>query len=110
MTQQPARRRRLSNVAKFWIGVAACLPALVLAGLLVSLPSVVGNELNLPGQLIGIASFGMSIGLLAVGVFGLVRESTRFFVVGMLAGLAILLVLAAGACIVLLAGLSNPNS
>lgn len=107
---QPARRRRLSNVARFWIGVALCVPVLFLVGLLVSLPSVVGNELNLPGELSGIATFGMSIGLLATGIVGLVRESTRFIVVGILAGLAILFVLAAGACIVLLAGLGNPNS
>ena len=53
---QPARRRRLSNVARFWIGVALCIPVLFLAGLLVSLPSVVGNELNLPGELSGLAT------------------------------------------------------
>ncbi|SDP37316.1 hypothetical protein SAMN04489867_2227 [Pedococcus dokdonensis] len=104
---QPPRRRRLSNVAKFWIGVLACLPALVVAGFLVALPSTVGNELDLPGGLIALASLGMSVGLLAVFVFGLARESTRFFAVGMLAGAAILFVLAAGACVVLLAGLGQ---
>ncbi|GAA2164213.1 hypothetical protein [Pedococcus bigeumensis] len=107
---QPARRRGRSNVAKFWIGVALCLPALFLAGVLVSLPSTVGGAVNLPSGLSSLATFGMSVGLLATAVLGLVREGTRFVVVGMLAGLAILFVLAAGACIVLLTGLSNPNS
>lgn len=104
---QPARRRRLSNVARFWIGVALSLPALFLAGLLVSLPTVVGNKLNLPSELGGLAGVGMSFGLLVTGIVGLVRESTRFIVVGILAGLAILFVLAAGACIALLAGLGQ---
>ena len=48
-TASPSRRRR-SNVAKFWIGVALCLPALFLVGPLESLPSVVANALDLPGE------------------------------------------------------------
>jgi hypothetical protein len=106
----PARRRGRSNVAKFWIGVALCLPALVLVGALESIPTVVSNRLNLPSELGVIATFGLNIALLGAFIWGLVREGTRFILVGMLAGLAILLVLAAGACIVLLTGLSNPNS
>lgn len=104
---EPARRRGLSNVAKFWIGVALCVPALILAAVLGSLPTVVGNRVNLPPELSAIATFGMSVGLLATGIVGLVRGSTRFIVVGMLAGLAILFVLAAGACIALLVGVAG---
>ncbi|WP_457252806.1 hypothetical protein [Pedococcus sp. P5_B7] len=106
---QPARRRGRSNVAKFWIGVALCIPALFLVGGLESLPTVVGNAVNLPNELSTIATLGLNVGLLAAFIVGLVRESTRFIMVGMLAGLAIVFVLAAGACVVLLVGLSNPN-
>ena len=102
---QPAPRRRQSNVAKFWIGVALCIPALFVVGALESLPTLVGNQVNLPNEISAIATFGLNIGLLAAFIVGLVRESTRFILVGMLAGLAILFVLAAGACIALLVGL-----
>jgi|EndMetStandDraft_7_1072992.scaffolds.fasta_scaffold163224_2 hypothetical protein len=104
---QPGPRRGRSNVAKFWIGVALCLPVLFLVGALESLPTVVGDAVNLPGEVSAIATFGLNIGLLAAFVLGLVRESTRFVVVGIIAGVAILFVLAAGACIALLAGVGQ---
>ena len=104
MTQAAPRRGR-SNVARFWIGVALCLPALFVVGALESLPTLVGNKVNLPNEVSAIATFGLNIGLLVAFIVGLVRESTRFIFVGMLAGLAILFVLAAGACIALLVGL-----
>ena len=104
---QPAPRRGRSNVAKFWIGVVLCLPTLFVIGLLESLPTTVGNAVDLPSELSAIATFGLNIGLLGAFIVGLVREATRFIVVGILAGIAILFVLAAGACIVLLAGLAS---
>jgi hypothetical protein len=104
---QPAPRRRRSNVAKFWIGVALCIPALVVVGFLESLPTVTRNALDLPDAMAAIGTFGLNIGLLAAVIVGLVRDSTRFIVVGILAGVAILFVLAAGACIALLAGLGQ---
>jgi hypothetical protein len=104
---QPARRRGRSNVAKFWIGVALCIPALVVVGGLESLPSFVGNTVHLPSEVSAIASLGLNVGLLGAFIVGVVRESTRFIMVGILAGLAVLFVLAAGACIVLLAGVGN---
>jgi hypothetical protein len=106
---QPARRRGRSNVAKFWIGVALCIPTLFLVGVLESLPTFVGDAVNLPGELSAIATFGLNIGLLGAFIVGIVRESTRFIVVGILAGVAILFVLAAGACIALLAGIASSN-
>jgi hypothetical protein len=104
---QPAPRRRRSNTSKFWIGVVLCVPALFVVGVLESLPTLVGNALNLPDALSTIATFGLNLGLLAAFVVGLVRDSTRFVFVGILAGLAILFVLAAGACIVLLTGVGT---
>jgi hypothetical protein len=46
------------------------------------------------------------VALLGLFVLGLVKERSRFIVLGMLAGVAILFVLAAGACILLLTGLT----
>lgn len=103
----PAKRRVRSNVAKFWIGVALCIPALAVVGAVESLPTVVGNRLNLPSEVGAIATIGLNLGLLGAFIVGLVRESTRFIMVGLLAGLAILFVLAAGACVVLLAGVGQ---
>ena len=104
---QPAPRRGRSNVAKFWIGVALCIPAVFVVGVLEATPTAFANAVNLPGELSAIATFGLNVALLAAVVVGLVKEATRFIVVGILAGLAILFVLAAGACIVLLTGLSS---
>jgi hypothetical protein len=101
---QPVRRRGRSSVARFWIGVALCIPTLFVVGVLESLPTAVGRAVHLPGELSAIATLGLNAGLLAAVVVGLVREATRFVVVGILAGLAVLFVLAAGACIALLAG------
>jgi len=104
---QPAPRRGRSNVAKFWIGVALCIPALFVVGVLESIPTAVGNALNLPSELSAIATLGLDVALLAAVVVGLVKEATRFLVLGILAGVAVLFVLAAGACIVLLTGVSS---
>lgn len=104
---QPVPRRGRSNVAKFWIGVALCLPVLFVVGVLESLPTVTGDALGIPNEVSAIATFGLNIGLLAAFIVGLVREGTRFIVIGIIAGVAILFVLAAGACIALLAGLGS---
>lgn len=111
MSQTVPRRGR-SNVAKFWIGVALCIPTVFVVGVLESLPTAVGQAVGLPQDLSAIATLGLNVGLLAATIVGLVRESTRFVVAGILAGLAILFVLAAGACVLLLVGLGmgNPNS
>ena len=63
MTQAAPRRGR-SNVARFWIGVALCLPALFVVGALESLPTLVGNKVNLPNEVSAIATFGLNLGLL----------------------------------------------
>lgn len=105
----PPVRRGRSNVARFWIGVLLCLPALFVVGALESLPTLVGGKIGVPSEVSSLATIGLNIGLLGTLILGLVRESTRFIVVGIMAGLAILFVLAAGACIALLAGLSQSS-
>lgn len=106
---QPPRRRGLSNVARFWIGVLLCVPAIVVIGFLETLPTWFGHRLGLPGAASSISTLLLNLLLLAAVVYGLVKEATRFIVVGIMAGLAILFVLAAGACVVLLTGLGQSS-
>jgi hypothetical protein len=97
----------MSNKARFWIGVLLALPAMVLAGALVgaavSAVDAVGADADV-GLLVSVlVSLMLFAGYLALAVL----PSTRWFALGMLAGAAVLFVLAAGACVVLLVALSN---
>jgi branched-subunit amino acid transport protein len=103
----PPPRRGLSNVAKFWIGVALCLPAMFVVGMLQTIPGLVMDALPLPPEVATVSHLGLNLAVLAAVVAGLVVEKTRFFVLGVLAGLAVLFVVAAGACILLLSGLGS---
>jgi hypothetical protein len=97
----------MSNKAKFWLGVALALPAMivgpVIVGAAVNLGQVVSADGPLSGILGGVASLLLLAGFIALIVVG----RTRWIGLGMLAGIAVLLILAAGACIVLIAALSN---
>lgn len=103
----PPRRDGLSNVARFWIGVALCLPAMFVVGVLQSIPGTFIRALSLPPELATFTSLGLNLVVLAALVTGLVVEKTRFIVLGILAGLAVLFVVAAGACILLLSGFGS---
>jgi hypothetical protein len=100
-------RRGMSNAARFGIGLALAIPAMILVGAVQTIPFVVSDALSLPSELTPIPMLGANALLLALFVFGLVRERTRFVVLGMMAGVAILFVLAAGACVLLLTGLAT---
>jgi hypothetical protein len=97
----------LSNKAKFWIGVALTIPTLILAGIVSGAASAategVGGDASAGAAVAGV------VGLLELGVFvaAVIIEKTRWFALGILAGTAILLILAAGACVVLIIGLSQ---
>lgn len=105
---KPPRRGR-SNVFKFWMGVLLCLPVLFVAGALQAVPRAVGDALSLPPEVGQFSTLGLDLGLFAAFIAGLVVEKTRFIVLGVVAGIAVLFVLAAGACVLLLVGLSNGN-
>ena len=105
---RPPRRGR-SNVFKFWMGVLLCLPALFVVGALQAVPRAVGDALSLPPELGQFSTLGLDLGLVAAFIAGLVVQRTRFIVLGILAGMAVLFVVAAGACVLLLVGLSNGN-
>ena len=94
-------------MAKFWIGVALCLPALFVAGALQAIPIAVADALSLPPEVGQFSTLGLDLALFGAFIAGLVMEKTRFIVLGILAGIAVLFVVAAGACILLLAGLAS---
>lgn len=103
---RPPRRGR-SNVAKFWIGVALCIPVLLAAGALQAVPSVIADAVSLPPEVGQFSTLGLDLALFGAFIAGLVVEKTRFIVLGILAGIAILFVVAAGACVLLLAGMMS---
>ena len=108
-TRRPIRHRGLSsrasgmsNKAKFWIGVALSLPAMVVAGIVTGGGSALADALGADPQVGGIVSTVLGLLLLAAFVAAIVLDRTRWFALGILAGGAVLFILAAGACIVLL--------
>ena len=101
----------MSNKAKFWIGVAA-RPAR--AHRRRSHPAVPGRRwwtasgvTRRWGPFVsGVIALALLVGFVLMIVF----ERTRFLALGLLAGTAILFVLAAGACVALLVAYSNSYS
>jgi hypothetical protein len=97
----------MSNKAKFWIGVVVALPAIIVAGIISGAVSAVvegvGGDPALGAAVAGVVGLGLFAGFIVLVVF----EGTRWVALGMLAGTAILFILAAGACVVLLIGLSQ---
>lgn len=100
----------ISNKAKFWIGVALAIPVLIVGSIVSGSGSAVVTGLGGAPEAGAIVS--SVLGLLMLGGFiaAIVFERTRWFAIGILAGLAVLLILLAGACIVLLVALSKSFS
>jgi hypothetical protein len=97
----------MSNAARFGIGMLLSLPTLFLLGVVQAVPQMVSGSLSLPPELGAVVMLVANLALLALFILGLVKERTRFVVLGIMAGVAILFVLAAGACILLLTGLGS---
>jgi branched-subunit amino acid transport protein len=91
------------------MGVLLCLPVLFVAGALQALPSTFADAVHLPQSVGQFMVLGIDIALLGAFITGLVVEKTRFLVLGIIAGIAVLFVVAAGACVLLLAGLASGN-
>ena len=92
----------MSNKGKFWLGVALTLPAMFVSGVLVGIPAAALDSLNASQDIGELLSGLVGLALLAGWIMMLVLEKTRWIALGMLAGSAIVLILAAGACVVLL--------
>jgi hypothetical protein len=100
----------MSNKAAFWIGAALALPAIILASLIVGAGAAVGEGLAGDPAVGGVISGILGLGLLAGLVAAIAVEKTRWFALGVVAGTAILLIVAAGACVVLLVALTQSYS
>lgn len=103
-------RGTMSNKAKFWIGVALALPTLVVAGLVAGAGSALADGLGADPQTGGIVSGLIGLLLLAGFIASIVLPRTRWFALGVLAGVAVLFILAAGACVVLLVAFTRSYS
>jgi len=106
----PPQPSGLSNKAKFWIGVALAIPAMFGSGVLLGLADAVLDGTTPTSDADAAVSGLVSLLLLAGFITAIVVEKTRWIAIGMLAGGAAALILAAGACLVLLAGLSGSYS
>jgi len=92
----------MSNKGKFWLGVVLALPAIVVGSGIVALATNLGQVISPDGPGSGILGGLASLGLLVAFIGLVVVNRTRWIGLGMLAGIATLFVVAAGACIALL--------
>lgn len=103
----PGQSGGMSNKAKFWVGVVLALPTIVLAGLISGATSAVADGISGDSALAGVVAVVVGLAELGALIGAIVWGRTRWFAVGVIAGGAVLLILAAGACVVLLVALSN---
>lgn len=103
----PPQPSGLSNKVKFWIGVPLVVPAMVVAGFLMGLADTLLDGAAPTSSADGLVVLLVGLVLLAGFTALIVVERTRWFAIGMLAGGAAALILAAGACLVLLASFTN---
>lgn len=96
----------LSNKAKFWIGVAVAIPAMIGSGVLTGVLTALADNGGNPGAASAVGGL-VSLLILAGFITLIVLEKTRWVALGMLAGGAAALILAAGACLVLIASFAN---
>lgn len=103
---QPPSGRGPSHKAQFWIGFLLAVPLVIGVTVVMGL---VGAGLDAAGLSTGggVGVFSV-VPLTFVGlVVMLVFERTRWWAIGLLAGLATALIVAAGACVVLIAAISS---
>ena len=104
--QQP--RPGMTNRAKFWIGFVLSLPANFIASMVVGAGGAVGTAVaGDDGAVGGVISGILGLALLAALVAGIVVEKTRRFALGLLAGTAVMAVLAAIAIVLFLIALTE---
>ena len=102
----PPARSGMSNKAQTWTGIALALPLLLVLGLIGGgVSAVLGGISSNPmtdGLGAGMSLVG-SLAVLGVPIGLLFSPRTRFIGIGILIGYAVLLIVAAGACIAILA-------
>ena len=90
---------RSKDTWKIWLGIGLAIPVLIAGSLLAAGASAIDSS----GAVSGLLGLAVSVGPFVL----LVPSSTRKFALGLLIGYAVLLILAAGACVALLAAYNN---
>lgn len=99
----PGRTGGPSNRARFWIGFALAAPVMFVLAFLTSVPSWILSVVpSLDPAFGGVASLVIGVLELAGLVAALVVERTRWWAIGFVAGAATVLIVLAGACVVIL--------
>lgn len=99
---QDQPRSGISNKAKFWIGVALTIPAIIVSGLITGAAAAIVEALNGDPAVEATVSSVVALLVLVGYVAMIVLPRTRWIALGILAGTAVLFILAAGACVALL--------
>ena len=106
----PPQPSGMSNKTKFWLGFVLSVPALLLAAFVSNLPSIIidaaGGDSSVTGSLSFVLFLLMGVGVLVMLLF----ERTRWWALGLIAGIAVTLIVLAGACVVILAVLLGAES
>jgi hypothetical protein len=97
----------MSNKAKFWIGVLLTIPAIIVGSVITGGGSAAVNALNGDPAIGAAVSSLLGLLILVAYIAAIVIPRTRWFALGILAGTAVLLIVAAGACVALLVAYSN---
>jgi hypothetical protein len=97
----------MSNKAKFWIGVLLTIPAILVGSLITGAGSAAVDAVNGDPAIGAAVSSVLGLLIFAAYIAMIVIPKTRWFALGILAGTAVLFILAAGACVALLVAYSN---
>ena len=97
----------MSNKAKFWIGVLLTIPAIIVGSVITGVGSAAVDAVNGDPAIGAAVSSLLGLLILAAYIAMIVIPKTRWFALGILAGTAVLFILAAGACVALIVAYSN---
>jgi len=106
-TRRPSPRRACRNKAKFWIGVLLTIPAIIVSSVITGAGTAAVDAVNGDPAIGAAVSSLLGLLILAAYIAMIVIPKTRWFALGILAGTAVLFVLAAGACVALIVAYSN---
>ena len=97
----------MSHKAKFWIGVLLTIPAIIVSSVITGAGTAAVDAVNGDPAIGAAVSSLLGLLILAAYIAMIVIPKTRWFALGILAGTAVLFVLAAGACVALIVAYSN---
>ena len=105
--QPPEPAPGMSNKAKFWIGVLLTIPAIIVGSVITGAGSAAVDAVNGDPAVGAAVSSILGLLIFAAYIAMIVIPKTRWFALGILAGTAVLFILAAGACVALIVAYSN---